>query len=136
VQIGTRQRFSAIVVGAFSVIALVIAILGVFGMTSYLVTTRTFEIGVRMAIGASRWDVMRMIMVQSVAMALLGVILGLVGCIAATRVLSMFLFGVTATDPFTLGGVALLLIAAAGGATYIPARRGASVDPLVALRME
>jgi predicted permease len=131
-----RQRFGAVVVGAFSVTALAIAVLGVFGMTSYLVACRTFEIGVRMAVGATRLDVLRMILGQSILMALLGVALGLLGCIAATRVLSTFLFDVTATDPLTLGGVALLLIAVASAASYIPARRAAAVDPMVAIRVE
>jgi putative ABC transport system permease protein len=131
-----RQRFSAIVVGAFSIAALAIAVLGVFGMTSYLVASRTFEIGVRMALGATRLNVMKMILRQSIAMTLLGVVLGLLGSIAATRALSTFLFGVTATDPLTLAGVALLLMAAAAAASYIPAWRAAAVDPIVALRME
>jgi predicted permease len=131
-----RQRFSAIVVGALSIAALAIAVLGVFGMTSYLVASQTFEIGVRVAIGASRMDILKMILGQSVAMAILGVVLGLLGSIGATHVLSSFLFGVTATDPLTLGGVALLLIAAACAASYLPARRAAAVDPVVALRME
>ena len=89
-----------------------------------------------MAVGATRLSVMKMILGESTAMALIGVVLGLIGCIAATRVLSTFLFGIKATDPFTLGGVALFLVAAAAVASYIPARRGASIDPLVALRME
>ena len=131
-----RQRFGAIVVGAFSGVALLIATLGVFGMTSYLVASRTFEIGARMAIGATRLSVLKMVLGQSIALALMGVMLGLAGCVAATRVLSTFLFGIKATGPCTLGGVALFLVAAAAGASYIPARRGASVDPLVALRTE
>lgn len=131
-----RQRFSAIVVGAFSVAALSIAILGVFGMSSYLVTCRTVEIGVRIALGATRSNVMKMILVQNVALALLGVSLGLLGSIAVTRVLSMFLFGISANDPSTMIGVALLLIAAVSAASYFPARRAAAVDPVIALRME
>ena len=131
-----RQRFSAIVVGAFSVAALAIAVLGVFGMTSYVVACRTFEIGVRIAIGATPSDVLRMILGQSVSMALLGVALGLLGSLAVTRVLSTFLFGIQPTDPLTFGGVALLLLAAAAAASYIPSRRAATVDPIVALRME
>jgi putative ABC transport system permease protein len=131
-----RQRFSAIVVGAFSFGALTIAVLGVFGMTSYVVACRTFEIGVRMAVGATPSDVLRLILGQSISMALLGVVLGLLGCAAITRVLSAFLFGIQPNDPFTFGGVALLLIAAAAGASYLPARRAATVDPIVALRME
>jgi predicted permease len=131
-----RQRFSAIVVGAFSVAALAIAILGVFGMTSYVVACRTFEIGVRIAIGATPSHVLKMILRQSVSMALLGVALGLLGSLAVTRVLSTFLFGIQPTDPLTFGGVALLLLAAAAAASYIPSRRAATVDPIVALRME
>jgi predicted permease len=131
-----RQRFSAIVVGAFSVAALAIAALGVFGMTSYLVSGRTFEMGVRVALGATRLNIMSMILRQSIAMALLGAMLGLLGCFATTRVLSRFLFGVSATDPLTLVGVALLLIAVAILASYLPARRAAAVDPIVALRAE
>ena len=131
-----RQRFSAIVVGAFSVAALAIAILGVFGMTSYVVACRTFEIGVRIAIGATPSHVLKMILGKSVSMALLGVALGLLGSLAVTRVLSTFLFGIQPTDPLTFGGVALLLLAAAAAASYIPSRRAATVDPIVALRME
>lgn len=131
-----RQRFSALVVGAFSIAALATAVLGVFGMTSYVVASRTFEIGVRMAIGATPSDVLRMVLGQSLAMALLGVVLGLLGCMATTRVLSTFLFGIQPTDPWTLGGVALLLLAAASLASYVPSRRASSVDPIVALRAE
>jgi ABC-type antimicrobial peptide transport system permease subunit len=131
-----RQRFSAIVVGAFSIAALAIALLGVYGMTSYLVACRTFEIGVRLALGATRESVLRMVIGRSIAMALVGVVLGLLGCVATTRVLSTFLFSITATDPLTLGSVALLLVAAASAASYIPARRAAAADPVVALRME
>jgi predicted permease len=131
-----RQRFSAIVVGAFSIAALAIAVLGVFGMTSYVATSRTFEIGVRMAIGAAPADVLWMILGQSLSMAVVGVGLGLVGCVLTTRVLSAFLFGIQATDPLTFGGVALLLLAAAAAASYIPSRRAATVDPIIALRME
>lgn len=131
-----RQRFSAIVVGALSAAALGIAVLGVFGMTSYLVTCRTYEIGVRVALGATRPAVMRMILGQSIVLALLGIVFGLFGSIATTRVLSTFLFGVSATDPLTCTGVAILLFTAAAVASYIPARRAAAVDPIVALRVE
>jgi putative ABC transport system permease protein len=131
-----RQRFSAIVVGAFSVAALAIAVLGVFGMTSYLVACRTFEIGIRIALGARPSDVLRMILGQSIAMAVLGVGIGLLGSLASTRVLATFLFGIRATDPLTFAGVALLLLAAAAAASYIPSRRAATVDPIVALRMQ
>jgi predicted lysophospholipase L1 biosynthesis ABC-type transport system permease subunit len=131
-----RQRFSAIVVGAFSIVALAIAVLGVFGMTSYIVACRTFEIGVRIAIGARPSDVLRMILGQSLSMALLGVGLGLLGCVATTRVFSTFLFGIEPSDPLTLGGVAALLLVAAAAASYLPSRRAARVDPIVALKTE
>jgi putative ABC transport system permease protein len=131
-----RQRFSAVVVSAFSLAALAIAALGVFGMTSYLVSSRTFEMGVRVALGATRLNIMSMILRQSTAMAVLGAMLGLLGCFATTRVLSRFLFGISATDPLTLLGVALLLIAVAILTSYLPARRAAAVDPIVALRAE
>jgi putative ABC transport system permease protein len=131
-----RQRFSAVVVGAFSIAALAIAVLGVFGMTSYVVACRTFEIGVRIAIGATPADVLRMILGESVSMALLGVAIGLAASVAATRVLSAFLFGIQPADPLTFAGVAVLLLAAAAAASYIPSRRAATIDPIVALRME
>jgi len=131
-----RQRFSAIVVAAFSIAALAIAVLGVFGMTSYIVACRTFEIGVRIAIGARPSDVLRMILGQSLSMALLGVGLGLLGCVATTRVLSTFLFGIEPGDPLTLGGVAALLLVAAAAASYLPSRRAATVDPIIALKTE
>ena len=131
-----RQRFSAIVVGAFSMAALAIALLGVFGMTSHLAACRTFEIGVRIAIGAMPSDIVRMILGQSLSLAVLGVALGLLCCLAVTRVLSTFLFGIEPSDPLTLGGVALALLAAAGAASYFPSRRASTVDPIVALRMD
>jgi putative ABC transport system permease protein len=131
-----RQRFSALVVGAFSFAALAIAVLGVFGMTSYVVACRTFEIGVRIAVGATPSNVLRMILGQSISVALLGIALGLLGCAAITRVLATFLFGIRPDDPLTFGGVALLLLAAAAAASYLPSRRAATVDPIVALKME
>ncbi len=131
-----RQRFSALVVGALGVAALAIAALGVFGITSYLVACRTYEIGVRMAVGAAPSSVLRMILGQGLAMALVGVCVGLAGAFALTRILSTFLFDVSSTDPLTFAVVALTLIAAAALANYFPARRAAAVDPIVALRME
>ncbi len=129
-----RQRFSAIVVGAFSLAALGIAVLGVFGITSYLVARRTFEIGVRIALGATPSGVLRMVLVKSLLASVAGVAIGLAAAAGLTRVLSSFLYGVTATDPLTFAGAALALIAAAVAASYIPARRGSTVDPIRALR--
>jgi predicted permease len=129
-----RQRFSAIVVGAFSLAALGIAVLGVFGITSYLVSSRTYEIGLRIAIGASPASVLKMILLESFIASLVGVATGLAGALALTRILSASLFGITATDPVTFMSVSLILIAAAAAASYIPARRASTVDPIVALR--
>lgn len=123
-----RKRFSAIIVGTFSRAALAIAILGVFGMTRYVVAIRTFEIRMRAALGATRLDVLWMMLRQSIGMAILGVVLGVLGSVAATHVLSMFLFGVKAGDPLTLGGVDLLLIEIPSASSYIPVRRAAAVD--------
>ena len=129
-----RQRFSAIVVGAFSLAALGIAVLGVFGITSYLVSSRTYEIGLRIAVGASPAEVLKMILRKSFLASLVGVAIGLAGAAALTRILSAALFGITATDPLTFAGVSLVLMAAALAASYIPARRASKVDPIVALR--
>jgi hypothetical protein len=129
-----RQRFSAIVVGAFSIAALGIAVLGVFGITSYLVACRTFEIGVRIALGATPAAVLRMVLAKSLLTSVAGVAIGLAGAAALTRVLSSFLYGVTATDPVTFAGVAVILVAAAVAASYIPAHRASTVDPIAALR--
>jgi predicted permease len=131
-----RQRFSALVVGALGIAALAIAALGVFGITSYLVACRTYEIGVRMAVGAAPSSVLRMVLGQGLAMALIGLCVGLGGAFALTRILSTFLFGVSSTDPLTFGVVALTLVATAALASYFPARRAAAVDPIVALRLE
>jgi putative ABC transport system permease protein len=129
-----RQRFSAIVVGAFSLAALGIAVLGVFGITSYLVSSRTYEIGLRIAVGASPAEVLKMILRKSFLASLVGVAIGLAGAVALTRILRAALFGITATDPLTFAGVSLVLMAAALAASYIPARRASKVDPIVALR--
>ncbi len=130
-----RQRFSAIVVEALSLAALGIAALGVFGITSYLVACRTYEIGLRIAMGATPAGILRMILGKSLLTSVSGVAVGLAAAAASTRVLSSFLYGVTATDPWTYAGVAVVLIAAAVAASYIPARRASAVDPIVALRM-
>jgi putative ABC transport system permease protein len=129
-----RQRLSAIVVEALSIAALGIAMLGVFGITSYLVACRTHEIGLRIALGATPAGVLRMILVKSLLTSVSGAAIGLAGAAASTRVLSTFLYGVTATDPLTFGGVAVALVISAVAASYIPARRASVVDPIVAIR--
>jgi len=131
-----RQRLAATAMGALSLAALIIASLGVFGIIGYLVSRRTHEIGVRMAIGANRRDIIRLVMSEGVRFTLAGVGLGLAGAIAMTRYISSLLYGVSANDPITFVMAALALAGAALLACYLPARRAAKVDPLIALRHE
>jgi putative ABC transport system permease protein len=129
-----RQRLAATAMGALSLAALIIASLGVFGIIGYLVSRRTHEIGVRMAIGADRRDIIRLVMREGVGFTLAGVGLGLAGALAMTRYLSSLLYGVSAYDPTTFVVAALSLAGAAMLACYLPARSAAKVDPLIALR--
>jgi putative ABC transport system permease protein len=131
-----RQRFTASVLSAFSLIALAIAALGVFGVTSYLVGQRTHEIGVRVALGALPGDIFRLALKEGILSTLVGIAFGVAGSLALTRFLGNLLYGVSAKDPFTLAAVAILLALAALAACSIPARRATKVDPLTALRAE
>jgi putative ABC transport system permease protein len=133
--LGSR-RFNVILVGFFGIVALLLATAGVFGVMAYSVSRRTREIGVRVALGAGSSDVLRMILGQGLRTILIGVAMGVAGSLALTRTVESLLFGVTATDPLTFGGVTLLLVGAALVACFIPARRATKVDPMVALRYE
>ena len=131
-----RQRFATIMLGAFAVFALILAAVGVYGVMSYLVSQGTHDIGVRMALGASQRGILGMIVRQGLELAAAGIVLGLLGAVALTRVMSTLLFGVTATDVVTFAVVPLILTCIAATACYLPARRATYVDPVIALRDE
>ena len=130
------QRFTMFLLGAFAVLAVLLASIGIYGVVSYVVGQRTHEIGLRIALGANRSDVLRLVLGESAAMAIVGVTLGIGAAFGLTRLLAKMLYGVSAHDPFTFAGVAILLTAVALAASYTPARRAMGVDPVVALRHE
>ena len=124
------------IMSAIALIALVLALGGVYGVMTYSVSQRTRELGIRMSLGAQRVNVMSMVVRQGTALALLGIVIGIVIALGATRGLSRFLFGVSPFDPLTFGGVAVVLFLAGIAATVLPARRATKVDPVVALRVD
>jgi predicted permease len=130
------RRLSMILLSIFASLALALSCVGIYGVISYLVGERTHEIGVRMALGARRSDVLRLVLGQGVRMALIGVAIGTAFALGLTRLMSNQLFGVTAQDLLTFAGMALVLLAVALAACYIPARRAMRVDPMVALHYE
>ncbi len=135
----SSRRLPTILLGTFAGLALLLASIGIYGVISYSVTQRVQEIGIRMALGANRWNVLRMIVAQGLRLALPGLAIGIAAALLITRLLSSFsrlLYGVRATDPLTLLAVSLMLIGTALLACYIPARRAAKLDPMTALRQE
>jgi putative ABC transport system permease protein len=132
----SQPRFSSQLLGMFAALALILAAIGLYGLMAYSITQRKNEIGIRMALGARREDILRLILRQGLRLTLIGMGLGLVASLFLTRVLSSMLFTVGPTDPQTFMLVALLLAGVALAACFIPARRAAMVDPMVALRYE
>ena len=130
------RRFAMIVLGVFATLALVLASVGIYGVIAYVVGQRTREIGIRMALGAQRKNVLYLILWQGARLALAGVCVGIAGALTLTRLMTKLLYGVSATDPVTFAGLALILAAVAIAACWLPARKAMRVDPVVALRYE
>jgi ABC-type antimicrobial peptide transport system permease subunit len=130
------QRVAAAVSGSLGVVGLLLAALGIYGVTAYLVTSRTREIGIRMALGAQRRDAVRMVLRQGMTLALGGVAIGLLCAAGAARLLGSLLFGVGATDLLAFGGAAVVFCLVGLAACYVPARRATDIDPIAALRYE
>ena len=130
------RRFSLLLLGAFAAAALLLAVIGIYGVISYTVAQRTREFGIRMALGARPGDVRRLVVREGTILALGGAALGIAGALAATRLLASLLYGVSTTDAATFLAVPLLLVAATLLASWIPARRATRTDPMIALRAD
>ena len=131
-----RTSFTLVMLSLAGGMALLLGIVGLYGVIAYSVSQRTHELGIRMALGAQKRDVLKLILTQGMSLTLIGVGVGIAGAFALTHFLSSLLYGVKPDDPLTFAAVALLLILVAFFAGYIPARRAAKVDPMVALRYE
>ncbi|PYV04118.1 MAG: hypothetical protein DMG10_08980 [Acidobacteria bacterium] len=129
-------RATGILLSAFGALALLLALVGLYGAVSYSVSQRTREFGVRLALGAQRADLIRLVLREGVAATVLGLAMGVIGALVLTRVLSSLLYGIRPTDRLTFAGVSAFLLAVTLAANYIPARRATKVDPMVALRYE
>jgi len=135
-QSSTPRRVNMLLLGAFAALGLVLASVGIYGVVSYSVSRRTHEIGVRMALGAEREDLLQSIVGRQFIVTLIGVVLGVLGALGLTRLLASFLYGVKPSDPMTFVAVSFLISVVAALASYIPARRATKIDPMVALRYE
>ncbi len=131
-----QRRFSMLLIGVFGAIALVLAAVGLYGVVSYSVSQRTQEIGLRMAIGADRRDVLRLIVGGGMKLAVIGVVIGVAGALALSKVIATMLFELTPMDLVSYSGTVTVLLAVAMVACYVPARRAMRVDPIIALRAE
>jgi predicted permease len=131
-----RQRFSTMLLGVFAALALVLAAVGIYGVMSYSVAQRTREIGIRIALGAQRGDVLKMTVFSGLKLVFAGVAIGILAALVVTRVMASLLFGISATDPVTFASIAVVLVSVAAFASYIPARRATRIDPMLALRYQ
>jgi putative ABC transport system permease protein len=131
-----QHRFNMLLLALFAALALILAAVGIYGLMAYSVSQRTHEIGVRLAIGAQRRDVLRLVLRDGARLTLVGIAIGIIAALALTRLMASLLFEVAPTDPATFAAVAILLEIVAFAACYIPARRATRVDPLVALRYD
>ena len=129
-------RFNMLLIGLFAVVALILTMVGLYGVMSCAVSENTQQIGIRMALGAQRRDVLRVILGQGMRLTIVGVVIGLGAALGLTRLMSSLLFGIGSTDPWTFTSVAVLLLCVAASACYLPARRAMNVDPMIALRQE
>jgi ABC-type antimicrobial peptide transport system permease subunit len=130
-----QRRLTMVLLGLFASVALLLATVGIYGSIAYSVAQRTQEVGIRRALGAQQGDILRLILLQGLRLVLAGVAIGLLGAFALTRVMKNLLFHVQATDPAAFAGIAILFVAVALAASYLPARRAARVDPMAALRV-
>jgi ABC-type antimicrobial peptide transport system permease subunit len=131
-----RRRFAMLALGLFAGVAMLLAAVGIYGVMSYTMAQRTREIGVRVALGAQRRDVLSLVIRQAVNLGLIGTAIGLVGCLAVTRLVASLLYRISPSDPWTLAGASMLLVIVTILASWLPAQRAAKIDPIEALRHE